>query len=162
MFMRMLAYAPVLALLDFTKPFVVITDAFDYGMGAVLLHEEHPITFESRKFIPAQSRYHTSEKEMLAVVHALRTWRCYLEGLHFTVISYHNPNTYLFTRQTLTRRQAPWSEFISSYEFESQYRPGKTNIADSLGRSPVGDPPTVDLNALMAIAKGFVQMEQLI
>ena len=53
---------------------MVITDAPDFGIGAVLLHpDEHPIAFESRKLSPAESRYHTREKEMLALVHALRT-----------------------------------------------------------------------------------------
>ena len=159
---HMLVNAPVLVLPDFEKPFTVVTDASDKGIGAVLLQEDHPVAFESRKLSSAENSYHTSEKEMLAVVHALRTWRCYLEGVRFKVITDHNPNTYFHTQQHLTRRQARWSELLSSFTFDFQYRPGKTNVADSLSRQPVGSAPQVELETLLVITKGRVALSSLI
>ena len=62
---------------------MVITHASDCGVGVMFFQDEHPIAFESQKLSPAESCYHISKKDMLAVVHALRTWRCYLEGFSF-------------------------------------------------------------------------------
>ena len=56
-----------------------------------------PVAFESRVLSPAERNYPVGEQELLAVVHALQTWRCYLEGVKFTVVTDHNPNTYLPT-----------------------------------------------------------------
>ncbi len=114
----------MLRLPHFSKPFTVVTDASIVGLGAVLLQDEHPVAFESRKLSPAEVRYTTTEQEMLAVVHALRTWRCYLEGVQFTVVTDHNPITFFSTQQTVPRRQARWLETLSSYTFEFKYRPG--------------------------------------
>ena len=159
---EMLVKAPVLVLPDFSKPFTVVTDASELGIGAVLLQEDHPVAFESRKLSSAEQAYSTTDKEMLAVVHALRTWRCYLEGVCFTVITDHNPNTYFQTQQHLSRRQARWSELISSYKFDFLYRPGKTNLADSLSRQPVGPAPVVELNALRKVHRGQAALTSLI
>ena len=150
---RLLVNAPVLRLPDFTKPFTVVTDASIVGLGAVLLQDEHPVAFESRKLSPAEVRYTTTEQEMLAVVHALRTWRCYLEGVQFTVVTDHNPITFFSTQQTLSRRQARWLETLSSFTFEFKYRPGRTNVADPLSRQPVGPAPTGEVNLLLAIQR---------
>ena len=159
---NMLVHAPVLVLPDFNKPFTVVTDASDLGLGAVLLQEDHPVAFESRKLSSAEQAYHTSEKEMLAVVHALRTWRCYLEGVTFKVITDHNPNTYFHTQQHLSRRQTRWSELISSFTFDFQYRPGKTNVADSLSRQPVGPAPLPESETLMVMTRGRIALSSLI
>jgi hypothetical protein len=86
-----LCSAPVLQLPDFEKHFEVVADACDYGVGALLMQDGHPCCFLSKKFIPAESNYATGEKELLAVVYALQEWRCYLEGVHFTVVTDHNP-----------------------------------------------------------------------
>ena len=74
--------APVLQLADQQKDYIVTTDASDYAMGAVLSQVwddgEHPIAFESRKMNSAEQNYPTHERELLAIIHALRTWRHYL------------------------------------------------------------------------------------
>ena len=118
--------APVLQMPNFTNPFEVITDASqDPGAcDAVLMQDGHPIAFESRKFSPVELRYTVTELELLAVVHALRVWRCYLEGSQFTVVTNHNPLTFLETQQSLSRRQARWSKFFQQFVFQWEYRPG--------------------------------------
>ena len=97
---------------DFERPFEVVADASDLALGAVLLQERHPIAFESKKFTPAELNYSMTEKELAASVHAVRVWRCYLEGSRFTLVTDHCPNTYLKTQPTLSRRQARWSEIF--------------------------------------------------
>jgi hypothetical protein len=75
---------------------------------------------------------------MLAVVHALKTWRCYLEGATFTVVTDHVSNTFFDTQPSLSRRQTRWSEFLQRFRpYQWSYRAGRTNIADPLSRYPV-------------------------
>ena len=131
-----LTTAPVLALPDPHEPFEVITDASDFAIGAILLQHGRPVAFESRKLIPAERNYVTTERELLAVVHALKLWRCYLEGVKFTVVTDHEPNTAMRRKTLLTRRQARWSELLESFDFDWQYRAGRCNPADPLSRLP--------------------------
>jgi hypothetical protein len=133
-----LAKAPVLAHPDFTKPFDVVCDASMHGVGAVLLQDCKPIAFLSRKFCKAEYNYTTTEQELLAAVEALKQWRCYLEGVEFTMWTDHNPNTYMQTKTTLSRREARWSEMFQQYRFTWKHKPGKQNIADGLSRIPHG------------------------
>ena len=131
--------APVLSLPQLGEnapPFKVITDASGFGLGAVLMQDGHPIAYESRTITPAERNYTTGEQELLAVVHALRTWRPYLEGVKFTVVTDHQPNTHFPTQSMLSRRQARWQELLSRYVFDWVYKPGRTNVADPLSRSP--------------------------
>jgi hypothetical protein len=100
-----LTEAPLLRTPDESLPYEVVTDASDLGLG-VLLQEGQPVAFESRKLNDAELNYQTTQKEMLAVVHALRVWRCYLEGAEFTVYIDHVSNTYFQTQPNMSRRQA--------------------------------------------------------
>ena len=133
-----LAEAPLLHTPDEAKPYQVITDASDYGLGAILLQEGRPVAFESRKLNSAELNYTVTEKEMLAVVHALRVWRCYLEGAEFTVFTDHVSNTFFQTQPSLSRRQARWSEFLQRFGvFKWEYLKGERNVADALSRGDV-------------------------
>jgi hypothetical protein len=131
-----LTSAPVLRVPDLNKPFQLITDASDYALGAILVQEGQPVAYESRKLAKAERNYHTTDKELLAVVHALKLWRCYLEGVTFQVITDHNPLVYLQTQPLLSRRQARWSEFLSQFSFKWEYKPGVDNPSDALSRHP--------------------------
>ena len=73
---------PVLTLLQRHGQFRVEVDASDYALGGVLsqLQEDkcHPIAFTSRTLSPAERNYEIYDKELLAIVHALKEWRHYL------------------------------------------------------------------------------------
>jgi hypothetical protein len=78
---------------------------------------------------------------MLAVVHCVKTWRCYIEGKEVHVYTDHKPNTTFVSNPMLTRRQARWTEELQSYNLQFHYKPGAENVvADALSRYPVGDP----------------------
>lgn len=85
-----IASEPVLRLPNFK----LHTDASDKAVGGVLVQEGHPVAFESRKLNNAEQRYSTHEKEMVAVVHYLQTWRVYLLGTRFVVHTDNVANTF--------------------------------------------------------------------
>jgi hypothetical protein len=119
-----LTSAPCLALPDYSKPFEVVCDASIKGIGAILLQDGRPVAYESRKLTPAEQRWHTTEQELLAVVHAFKVWRCYLEGaVGVTVVTDHCPNTFFSTQPMLSRRQARWSEYLHQFNFGWLYVP---------------------------------------
>ena len=148
-----LTNSPVLASPDMTKHFEVVTDACGTGIGAVLLQEGRPIAFESRKLTDPETRYTTTEQELLASVHAMTVWRCFLEGLpkdQVTLVTDHHPNTCLPTQPNMNRRQARWSEFLQRFNFKWVYRPGRQNVADPISRLPHASQGTGQASNLMA------------
>jgi hypothetical protein len=154
-----LVSAPVLTTPDFTKPFIVYTDASDRAVGAVLLQDQgngpQPIAFHSRKLTPAEVNYHPGEQELLAIVDALTTWRCYLQGSKFTVNSDHLNLRYLATKTSLSKRQARWLEFLQTFDMAIQYKEGPKNIADPLTRSAVPE-----VNAFIALTRSTIEPDE--
>ena len=53
----------------------------------------------------AEQNYSAGEQELLAVIHALELWRCYLNGVKFTIVTDHSPNTFFATKALLSPRQ---------------------------------------------------------
>ncbi|XP_059064617.1 uncharacterized protein LOC131856731 [Cryptomeria japonica] len=75
---EVMSSCPVLAIPDFSLPFVVECDASGEGIGAILTQKGHPIAFESRKLNQLERGYSIYDKEMLAIMHALDKFRQYL------------------------------------------------------------------------------------
>jgi len=134
--------APILRHFDSSLFTVVETDASDYALGAVLSQisptgTKHPIAFDSRKLLPAETNYEIHDKELLGIVWALKKWRAYLLSLEqpFEVFTDHNSLKYFMSSKVLTRRQARWAEMLSEFHFTITYRPGKwAVIPDTLSR----------------------------
>ena len=132
----LLTIAPVLKLPDYEHEFTVVVDASGFGIGAVLLQDERSVALDGRELTDTEFKWLTSKQEMLAVVHHLNKWRCYLEGRHFVVVTDHEPNTWFHGQQKLNPRQNRWYEFLAGHDFTWQYRPGRSNMADPLSRHP--------------------------
>ena len=140
--------APVLARPDYEAPFLVVTDASGFGVGATLMQNDpsiegnprRPIAFHSAKLSSAERNYPAGEQELLAVISAIRKWRCYLEGAKggVTIVTDHLPNTYLNTKSAehFSRRQARWQLELSRVDPKWVYEKGPTNVADALSRCP--------------------------
>jgi hypothetical protein len=144
---------PVLRSPDQSKPFVVTTDASGFAIGAELSQEFEgqlqPIAFMSKKLSPAERNYPVHEQELLAVIQAIREWKCYLDGQKFQVITDHKSLIYLQKQPHLSARQTRWLEFLSQFDFEMHYKPGKSNVvADALSRRCDYNDTTVQVNAV--------------
>ncbi len=98
------------------------------------MQNRRPIAYESRKMTESEAKYFTTDKELLAIMHALTVWRCYLEGSQFRVITDHNPLVHLKAQPKLNQRQVRWVQILEQYNVTFQYRPGTTNPADPLSR----------------------------
>ncbi|CAL1390315.1 unnamed protein product [Linum trigynum] len=128
---------PVLALPDFTQPFVVETDASGSGIGAVLMQNDRPISFLSRALGKSREGLSTYAKEMLAVVTAVQNWRPYLLGRKFIIRTDQRSLKHLLGQRITTPEQQQWLSKLMGYDYDIIYKPGPQNqAADALSRRP--------------------------
>jgi RNase H-like domain found in reverse transcriptase/Reverse transcriptase (RNA-dependent DNA polymerase) len=104
---------PILLMPDFDASFKLETDALDFDYIAILSQKGpnthwHPIAYLSKQMLPAERNYVIYDKELLAIICALETWRHYLEGsTHpIKIWSDHKNLKYFKTSQSLNCRQA--------------------------------------------------------
>ena len=99
---------PILAYPDFTKDFIIHTDASGYGVGSVLaqmhdddgVEKEVVIAYTSQHLDKTQANWSTVEKEAYAIVHAVNIFYPYLYGRKFQVLTDHCNKTWKLTLQT--------------------------------------------------------------
>jgi hypothetical protein len=84
-----LTEAPVLALPDFTIPFILECDASSSGIGSVLMQNKHPIAYYSKSLGPKATALSTYEKEAIAILESLKKWRHYLIGSPLIIKTNH-------------------------------------------------------------------------
>ena len=148
--------APILTHFDPDKETWIESDASDYVIAAVLSQKDsegvlRPIAYLSKKMSPQECNYEIYDKELLAIVKAFEEWHPELAGTPIEdpirVITDHKNLEYFMSSKKLNRRQARWAEFLSEFNFQISYRPGKQGTKpDSLTRRP-GDLPQEDTDA---------------
>jgi hypothetical protein len=105
------------------------------GIGAVLMQEGRPLAFESRSLKGKDLHKPIYEKEMMAILHALKKWRPYLIGRHFKVKIDHDSLKYFLEQRLSSEEQQKWVTKILGYDFEIVYKKGKQNVVvDALSR----------------------------
>jgi hypothetical protein len=124
---------------DFSKEFIVTTDASNCGLGAVLsqgpIGKDLPVAFARRSLNRAEMHYTTSEKELLAIVWSTKYFRPYLYEQRLKVVSDHKPVVWVLNVKDLGSRLMHWRFQLAEYDFEIVHKRGALNTnADALSR----------------------------
>ena len=110
-------------------------DASGLGIGAVLSQELHPVSFFSEKLSEPKSRYSNYDRELYAIVQALKFWRHYLLHREFTLYSHHEALWFLHSQKKLSVRHGRWVETLQGFSFSLRHRAGRENkVADALSQ----------------------------
>lgn len=120
---------------DFNKVFVVECDTSGSGIGAVLMQGKAPVLYFSKVLATRNLAKPAYEKELMALVLAIRHWRPYLIRRKFTVKTDNCSLRHLLQQPITTPAQQNWVAKLLGYEFEIMYKLGVLNrAADDLSR----------------------------
>ena len=134
---KIVAREVLLSYPDFNDVFEIHTDASATQLGAVISQKSKPIAFYSRKLNPAQTRYTTTERELLAIVETLKEFKNILLGQNIRVYTDHKNLTY---KSFNTDRVLRWRLILEEFSPELVYIKGQNNvIADALSRLDIAD-----------------------
>nr|GEV91027.1 putative reverse transcriptase domain-containing protein [Tanacetum cinerariifolium] len=130
-----LCSAPIWALPEGSKNFMVFCDTSHKGLGAVLMQKEKVIAYASRQLKIHEKNYTAHDLELEAVVFALKMWLHYLYGTKCVVFIDHKSLQHILDQKELNMRQRRWLELLSDYDCEIRYHPGKENVvSDALSQ----------------------------
>jgi len=124
----------------FADQIYLVADASLIGTGAWIgqgptLQTIIPADFHSRKFNPAQEKYSTFDKELLAIVAVLEHFRSELTGCSYIILTDHKPLVSFPTQYDLTGKQCNWEQIVHQFQCKIQHIGGNKNvIADALSR----------------------------
>lgn len=142
---RLLTSDPILHYPDFTKEFVLTTDASNYVLGAILSQNNHPVCYASRTLNEHEINYRTIEKELLAIVWSTKYFRPYLFGRKFIIETDHKPLEWLFSLKEPNSKLVRWRLKLSEFDYTITYKKGTlNNNADALSRIKVEEINTLE------------------
>ena len=98
-----------------------------------------PVAYFSQKMSPAEQNCYVYDKELMAIIKALKHWRRFLEGSCHPILGHtdHKNLIYFTESKILNQRQARWAMDLLAFDFKIKYIPGSKNIIpDSLRRRP--------------------------
>ncbi|GBG77557.1 hypothetical protein CBR_g24003 [Chara braunii] len=122
------------------RPFILETDGGPMAVDGVLIQKgedgrERPIRFESRTLNSAERRYSQFKKEVLAILHCLKTFQAYLFGRRFILrIDPTNVAWALKNYKPIEPTVGRWVGFIWQFDYRIERIAGLRNRADGLSR----------------------------
>ena len=132
---------PVLHTPDWSKQFVMETDASGYALRVVIAQEFedgiHPIAFHSCSLLLAEKNYDAYNKELAVVIFGFKCGRpLFLGATHAICVRTDHKNLqYFCDPQKITGRQAWWIKFLQDFDYTLEHIPGSTNtVANLLSR----------------------------
>lgn len=128
---KALCKAPVLGLPDFALSFVLETDASGIGMGAIFSQRNHPIAFFSKTFCLNLLQASTYVWELAAIMVAVKKWRQYLLGHHFTILTDHRSLKELMAQEIQTPEQQTYLVRLMGYNYTIQYPVGRRHFPEN-------------------------------
>jgi hypothetical protein len=136
-----MSMAPVLSYPNGNDDFILDCDASNYSIGAELLQvqdgRERVIAYSSYILTPAQRKYCTTRKELLALVTFTRHFRHYLLGRKILVRTDHASLAWIMRFKHIEGQLARWCEELAQYDMTVVHRSGvKHTNADGLSRMP--------------------------
>lgn len=130
-----LTKAPVLALPDFTKPFVLEADASGYGLGAVLMQDGRPLSYFSKTIGPKAAAWSTYDKDALAIIEAVKKWKHYFLATSLIIKIDQESLKYIQEQKLTEGIQHKLLLKLLGYNFTIEYKKGKENrVDDALSR----------------------------
>ncbi|GFW27216.1 retrovirus-related Pol polyprotein from transposon 412 [Trichonephila clavipes] len=108
---------------EFSKSFILQTDASDEGYGVVLTQKdengkEHPILFLSKKFSVTERKYSTTEKKRAAISYAIKKLKGYIDRqTEFYIQTDHNPLLWRKNNAGNNGRLLHWALALQSFNF---------------------------------------------
>jgi len=87
---------------NFSKTFIVETDASTHGIGVVLMQDRHPLAFISKALGPKWQHLSVYEKELLALVFAVQKWQQYLIRQRFIIRTHQRSLRWLLEQRLTT------------------------------------------------------------
>ena len=136
---KALTSTPVLQLPDWSKTFIIQTDASEFAIGAALMQGDDDdrvvIAYRNKVLSDTKKNWGTHERELWAIVDAVDDWRPYIQNRFFQVETDHKPLLALLHQKNLSHKQARWVTKLAEYNMKLIYKAGKTQvIADCLSR----------------------------
>ncbi|MEL7307217.1 MAG: RNase H-like domain-containing protein [Pseudomonadota bacterium] len=136
---------PVVKPFEINEKCILTTDASKVSIGSVLMQNNRPVIFASRKLTKAEQNYSNIEREALAVFWSVRRLKNFLLGNHFEINTDHKPLVRIFAPDQITKDQISprlerWSLAMSRYSYNIKYVPGsEITHADALSRLDISD-----------------------
>ena len=139
-----LAEATLLVLPQPGAPTCIMADASEAAVGAVLQQfiggQWQPLAYFSKSLKPAETRYSTFDRELLAIYLAIKHFRYFVEGRQFSIFTDHKPLTYALASKPdhHSPRQSRHLNYISQFTSDIRHVSGSNNtVADTLSRLPI-------------------------
>ena len=152
---------PVLAFTDYTKEFLLESDASKERLGAVLSQMQangwyHPVAYGSHALMAHEKNYHSTKLEFLTLKWAvMEHFKEYLPYQPFLVRTDNNPLTYIMTTPNFNATGYQWVGALVRFNFWLEYQKGWDNtVADMLSQITTFLSPEALQSVLDGVALG--------